>query len=225
MLQAGRSPWTADLVASQGPRWVRGATDLASAVFSTAGTAQAQPQPPASTGSQSSAVGSEAAASALEAASRDPSTQLAASSKLIADTRDPALARQLAIAKVSGYPLAGADSVAALQSSMRDAYPPQAQSTRLYPPGTLEDTQLEILRRNNLSMPCQEGQRVYGSVFCVTKHRVWVEVGNSLTVLGRKVRCALTLSNSPRVHAALQFGVPCSASTAYIYATCTATRC
>jgi hypothetical protein len=69
------------------------------------------------------------------------------------------------------------------------AYPDLPPSDRMYPPGTMEDMQLEVLRRNNMSMPCKKNQRVYGTVYAVDKKRAWVDVGHSsLAVLGVQVR-------------------------------------
>ena len=112
-------------------------------------------------------------------------------SKLLADAKDPARARQLAIAKAAGFRMS-VNTEKQVHSALHSTeYPPLDESQRLYPQGTLEDTQVELLRRSNLSMPCLIGQRVQATVYAVTKFRVWVDVGNSLTVIGRKVRLAI----------------------------------
>jgi hypothetical protein len=67
-------------------------------------------------------------------------------------------------------------------------YPEPQDHERLYPPGTLEDTQMELIRRHNSSMPCKKNQRIYGTVYAVSKERVWVDIGiASLAILSRKV--------------------------------------
>lgn len=69
------------------------------------------------------------------------------------------------------------------------AYPEFEDEDRMYPAGVMEDIQMEVLRRNNISMPCKKNQRIYGTVYAVDKKRVWVDVGHSgLAQLGRSVR-------------------------------------
>jgi hypothetical protein len=94
------------------------------------------------------------------------------------------------LAKSSGAQLIG-DAYHYFEHEMRTrAYPELQNHERLYPPGVLEDTQMELLRRHNMSMPCKKNQRIYGTVYATAKQRVWVDIGyTTLSIVHLKVRC------------------------------------
>lgn len=93
------------------------------------------------------------------------------------------------IALQSGVNLAGPEMglfQGALSSTL---YPQEDEDDRMYPAHVIEDIQMEVLRRNNISMPCKKNQRVYGTVYAVDRKRVWINVGHdSLAQLSRSVR-------------------------------------
>lgn len=93
------------------------------------------------------------------------------------------------LARRSGADLTATEHRYFMQEMRMRAYPELRDEERLYPEGVLEDTQLELMRRHNLTMPCKKNQRIYGTVYAVSKQRVWVDIGHtSLAILNRKVR-------------------------------------
>lgn len=89
----------------------------------------------------------------------------------------------------------GSQEMGMFQSALAStAYPEPSDEERMYPAGVMEDIQMEVLRRNNISMPCKKNQRVYGTVYAVDKKRVWIDVGHTdLAQLSRSVRCPLLI--------------------------------
>jgi hypothetical protein len=93
------------------------------------------------------------------------------------------------IALQSGVNLAGQEMRMFHTAMASSQYPKCHEAEQMYPSGVMEDTQMEILRRNNISMPCKKNQRVYGTVYAVDRKRVWVDVGHTtLAQLSRSVR-------------------------------------
>lgn len=98
------------------------------------------------------------------------------------------------LARRSGADLTATEHRYFMQEMRVRTYPELRDEERLYPEGVLEDTQLELMRRHNLTMPCKKNQRIYGTVYAVSKQRVWVDVGHTaLAILSRKVRAACQL--------------------------------
>jgi hypothetical protein len=120
-------------------------------------------------------------------------------SRRIATEQDIACRRLLTVARAAGVNLQDLDSGVLLNAMGSNGYPAisaHSNDGSLYPSGTLENLQLDMLRRSNMSMPCKKNQHVYGTVYVVTKQRVWVDVGHSsLAMFNRKVldRCLLCL--------------------------------
>lgn len=67
-------------------------------------------------------------------------------------------------------------------------YPKVPEKDLLYPPGVIEDTQMQVIRRHNISMPCKHNQRIYGTVYAKNEDRAWVDIGHStLAIFKRSV--------------------------------------
>ena len=93
-----------------------------------------------------------------------------------------------AIARAAGCDLMGHE-YEAFKQACATPFPRISDTPQLHDRFGLEGVQLELVRRSNVSMPCQENQRVYGTVYTVAKNKVWVDVGHSsLAVVHRKVR-------------------------------------
>ena len=95
-----------------------------------------------------------------------------------------------------GASLSG-QSMSMFQGAMSSTeYPECSEEDQMYPAGVMEDVQTEILRRNNISMPCKKNQRVYGTVYAVDRKRVWVDVGHTSSAqLSRSVRFPLLIES------------------------------
>jgi hypothetical protein len=95
--------------------------------------------------------------------------------------------RVFTIARAAGANLVGQEYLHYMKE-MSKRYPPLEPGAMLYPEGTLEGVQMNLLRRSNMSMPCKTNQIVYGTVYVVTKQRIWVDVGHgSLALFNLKV--------------------------------------
>lgn len=69
------------------------------------------------------------------------------------------------------------------------AYPAVPMKDLLYPPGAVEDMQMQVIRRHNLSMPCKHNQRIYGTVYAHNQQRAWVDVGHSALAIFKRSVC------------------------------------
>jgi hypothetical protein len=101
------------------------------------------------------------------------------------------------IALQSGVNMAGHEMGMFQGAITSTLYPKCREEEQMYPRGVMEDIQMEVLRRNNISMPCKKNQRVYGTVYAVDRKRVWVDVGHTnLAQLSRSVRRLLIIANN-----------------------------
>jgi hypothetical protein len=122
--------------------------------------------------------------------------------------RDEETQRLLTMGRAAGVNLAGQEYEQFLEA-MQTPYPSvgheesEGGASKLYPAGTLEDLQMEMLRRCNITMPCKTNQLVYGTIYAVSKNRRWVDVGHStLAMFNRKVRRAVHIELAAQVQAA-----------------------
>ena len=100
----------------------------------------------------------------------------------------------ITVAGQCGANLAGQE-LRRLKQSFSTSYPEVPQDDLLYPPGVLEDTQMQVIRRHNISMPCKHNQRIYGTVYAYNEDRAWVDVGHSsLAIFNRSVRAGTVTS-------------------------------
>lgn len=98
----------------------------------------------------------------------------------------------ITVATQCGANLAGQE-LRRLKDSFAAAYPRVDPDDLLYPPGVLEDVQMQVVRRHNISMPCKHNQRIYGTVYAYNEERAWVDVGHSsLAIFKRSVRARVT---------------------------------
>lgn len=112
------------------------------------------------------------------------------------------------VAGQCGAKLTGQELRRLKEAFSASAYPAVPKDDLLYPPGVIEDIQMQVIRRHNLSMPCKHNQRVYGTVYAHNEDRAWVDVGHSALAIFK--RTELMVSNlappkdtpvEPREHA------------------------
>lgn len=97
------------------------------------------------------------------------------------------------VAGQCGAKLTGQELRRLKEAFSASAYPAVPKDDLLYPPGVIEDIQMQVIRRHNLSMPCKHNQRVYGTVYAHNEDRAWVDVGHSaLAIFKRTVRINAT---------------------------------
>lgn len=101
------------------------------------------------------------------------------------------------IALQSGVNISGSEMGLFHGALSSDFYTELKDEERMYPPGVMEDMQMEVLRRSNISMPCKKNQRVYGTVYALDRKRVFIDAGHSnLAQLNRQVRSLRHLSHT-----------------------------
>lgn len=125
-------------------------------------------------GGASEAVRATQASQQLRAFSTNQSAADARSAQTSTTSRQDAYTH---ISKILAH-ASGAD-LSTLDGGLKVTYPAIPEEQRLYPRGTVEDAQLDLIRRSNISMPCKLNQRVYGTVIAVEKKRVWVDAGHT----------------------------------------------
>lgn len=93
------------------------------------------------------------------------------------------------VAAQCGARLTGQELRRLQESFTAASYPAVSMKHLLYPPGAVEDIQMQVIRRHNLSMPCKHNQRIYGTVYAHNQERAWVDVGHSALAIFKRSVC------------------------------------